>query len=64
MRSILTFLASLLLAPAAVFCADTPATAERDADTSTLRVFIFAGPSSMVWCDFKSEGHQKLPTSC
>lgn len=43
MKPLLTLLAALLLAPAAARCAD--------ADTKTLRVFIFAGQSNMEGAD-------------
>ena len=45
MKHLLTLLAALLLAPAAARCADA------DADTKTLRVFIFAGQSNMEGAD-------------
>ena len=43
MKHLLELLAILLLAPAAARCAD--------ADTKTLRVFIFAGQSNMEGAD-------------
>jgi len=48
MKHILTHLAVLLLVPVAALCAETTNAAERDADTNTLRLFIFAGQSNMV----------------
>ncbi|RLS58200.1 MAG: hypothetical protein DWH91_02775 [Planctomycetota bacterium] len=51
----------LLWAPVAAFAADTPRTDERDTDTKTLRVFIFAGQSNMVGSDSKTEDIKHYP---
>ena len=61
MIHILTLLAFLWLAPEAAFCAETSKAAERDADTNTLRVFIFAGQSNMVGSDSKAEDVKRFP---
>jgi hypothetical protein len=53
MKSILTLLAVLLLAPLAACCAD--------ADTKTLRVFIFAGQSNMEGADSKVKDINRYP---
>ena len=61
MKHILTLLAALLLAPVAALCAETSKAAERDADTKTLRVFIFAGQSNMVGSDSKAKDIKRFP---
>ena len=61
MKYILTLLATLLLAPAAALWAETPTTAERDADTKTMRIFIFAGQSNMVGSDSKAKDIKRFP---
>lgn len=53
MKHILTLIAALLLAPVAARCAD--------ADTRTLRVFIFAGQSNMEGADSKVKDIQRFP---
>jgi len=53
MKNILTLSATLLLAPLAARCAD--------ADTKTLRIFIFAGQSNMVGSDSKAKDIQRFP---
>ena len=58
MKHILTLLAALLLAPAAAHCADPT---KADADTKTLRVFIFAGQSNMEGADSKVKDIQRFP---
>jgi hypothetical protein len=52
------FLSVLLLVPAAVCCAEN---AKADADTKTVRVFIFAGQSNMVGSDSKVKDIQHFP---
>ena len=56
MKHILTFIAALLLLQSAARCAD--------ADTKTLRVFIFAGQSNMVGSDSKVEDIKRFPPFC
>ena len=53
MKHILTLLAAMLLAPLTARCAD--------ADTTTLRVFIFAGQSNMVGSDSKAKDIKRFP---
>ncbi len=53
MKHLLTLIAVLLLAPLAARCAD--------ADTRTLRVFIFAGQSNMEGADSKVKDIQRFP---
>jgi hypothetical protein len=53
MKTILHLLTALLLAPVAARCAD--------ADTKTLRVFIFAGQSNMVGSDSKAKDIKRFP---
>ncbi len=53
MKHLLTIIAALLLAPLAARCAD--------ADTTTLRVFIFAGQSNMEGADSKVKDIQHFP---
>ena len=53
MKHILTLIAALLLVPLAARCAD--------ADTKTLRVFIFAGQSNMVGSDSKAKDIKRFP---
>lgn len=53
MKPIIPLIAALLLAPLAARCAD--------ADTKTLRVFIFAGQSNMVGSDSKAKDIQRFP---
>jgi hypothetical protein len=60
-RYTITLLASLLLAPLATLCAQTPSAGARDTDTKTLRVFIFAGQSNMVGSDSKAKDINKFP---
>ena len=61
MKHILTLLAALLLAPVAALCAETSKAAEHDADTKTLRIFIFAGQSNMVGSDSKAKDIKRFP---
>jgi hypothetical protein len=61
MNYAVTLLAALLLAPLAAPCAETSKAAERDADTKTLRVFIFAGQSNMVGSDSKARDIKRFP---
>jgi hypothetical protein len=61
MKHILTLLAALLLAPATAFCAGIANAAERDIDTKTLRVFIFAGQSNMEGADSKVQDINRYP---
>ena len=61
MKYAVTLLAALLLAPLAAPCAETSKAAERDADTKTLRVFIFAGQSNMVGSDSKARDIKRFP---
>ena len=53
MKHILTLIAALLLVPSAARCAD--------ADTKTLRIFIFAGQSNMVGSDSKVKDIKRFP---
>ena len=53
MKHILTLITALLLAPFAARCADT--------DTTTLRVFIFAGQSNMEGADSKVKDIHRFP---
>ncbi len=53
MKHLLTLIAALLLIPSAARCAD--------ADTKTLRVFIFAGQSNMEGADSKVKDIQRFP---
>ena len=53
MKHILALIAALLLVPVAARCAD--------ADTRTLRVFIFAGQSNMEGADSKVKDIQRFP---
>ena len=65
MKTLLTLCVVFLQVPVAAFCADfcadTPQVAERDDDTETLRVFIFAGQSNMVGSDSKVQDIQRFP---
>ncbi len=61
MKYAVTLLVALLLAPLAAPCAETSKAAERDADTKTLRVFIFAGQSNMVGSDSKARDIKRFP---
>ena len=56
----ITITALLLSWSIAVF-AQTPKAAERDADTKTLHVFIFAGQSNMEGADSKVKDIQRFP---
>src|SRR5512137_2952277 len=51
-------LAALLLAPVAALCAET---SKADADTKTLRAFIFAGQSNMEGGDSKAKDIKRFP---
>src|ERR1700712_1976464 len=53
MKHIITLIAALLLVPLAARCAE--------ADTMTLRVFIFAGQSNMVGSDSKVKEIKRFP---
>ena len=61
MINTLTLLAALLLAPVTAICAETTKAVESDADTKTLRVFIFAGQSNMVGSDSKVKDIKRFP---
>lgn len=61
MKHVLALMAVLLLAPVAACEAETATTAEHDADTETVRVFIFAGQSNMVGSDSKAKAIQRFP---
>ncbi len=54
-------LAALLLAPVVALGAEASQSAERAADTKTVRVFIFAGQSNMVGSDSKAKDIQRFP---
>lgn len=54
-------LAVLLLASIADLRAETSQALERDADTKTLRIFIFAGQSNMVGSDSKARDIKRFP---
>ena len=58
MKHILTFFAALLVAHMAAQSADSTVA---DADTTTLRVFIFAGQSNMVGSDSKAKDIRRFP---
>jgi hypothetical protein len=62
MKHNLTFLVALLLVPIAALCAETSQAEERDDDTKTLRVFIFAGQSNMVGSDSRVKDINRFPT--
>jgi len=51
MKPIFTFFTFLLLVPVTALCCDVSQAVERDVDTETVRVFIFAGQSNMVGSD-------------
>ena len=61
MRYILSLLVTQLLAPVAALCGETLQTTDRDTDTNTVRVFIFAGQSNMVGSDSKAEDIKRFP---
>ncbi len=61
MKYILTLLAALWLTPAGALGAETSEAAEREADTTTLRVFIFAGQSNMEGADSKVMDISRYP---
>ena len=50
--------ATLLLASVAAYCSERP---KADADSKTLRVFIFAGQSNMVGSDSKAKDIKRFP---
>lgn len=58
MNQIIKLVAALLLAPVAAQCADRT---KADADTKTVRVFIFAGQSNMEGADSKVKDIQRFP---
>jgi hypothetical protein len=58
MKHRLTLVAALLLSPLAGRCAET---LKADADTKTVRVFIFAGQSNMEGADSKVKDIQRFP---
>ncbi|MBI3869839.1 MAG: hypothetical protein HY299_15055 [Verrucomicrobia bacterium] len=58
MKHSLTFLAALLLVPPTALSAET---SKADADTNTVRVFVFAGQSNMVGSDSKAKDIQRFP---
>ncbi len=55
------FIITLLLASLAALCPATSKAAESEADSKTLRVFIFAGQSNMVGSDSKVKDIQRFP---
>ena len=59
MKHLLLF--ALLLAQLVAIGAEGSKPAENDADTNTLRVFIFAGQSNMVGSDSKAKDIQRFP---
>ena len=61
MQYILKLVAVLLLVPAATLGTEISQRVERDADTETLRVFIFAGQSNMVGSDSKVKDIKRFP---
>ena len=61
MKHTLTLLTALLLAPVAALLAETTKASERDADTKTVRIFIFAGQSNMVGSDSKAKDVKRFP---
>ena len=58
MKSILTLLAALWLAPLAALCAEA---LKADTDTKTLRVFIFASQSNREGADSKVKDINRYP---
>lgn len=61
MKHILTLFAVLLLVSVTTLCAETASAAQRDTDTKTVRVFIFAGQSNMVGSDSKAKDINRFP---
>jgi len=61
MKTIPALFAVLLLVPVAALCADTSQALERDDDSETLRVFIFAGQSNRVGSDSKVKDIKRFP---
>lgn len=61
MKTKLTLVVALLLVPVAGLCAETSHAEEHDADTKTLRVFIFAGQSNMVGSDSRVKDIDRFP---
>jgi hypothetical protein len=61
MNDVLKLLAALLLTPVGALCAETSHGAECDADTKTLRIFIFAGQSNMEGADSKVKDIKRFP---
>jgi len=61
MKHIPILLVALLLPPLAGLCAEPAKAVEHDADTNTVRVFIFAGQSNMVGSDSKAKDIKRFP---
>jgi len=61
MKTKLTLVVALLLVPVAVLCAETSQAEEHDADSKTVRVFIFAGQSNMVGSDSRVKDIDRFP---
>jgi hypothetical protein len=61
MKYIFALLLALMVAPGEAPCAEAPKAAGRDADTRTVRVFIFAGQSNMVGSDSKATDIKRFP---
>ena len=61
MKTKLTLVVALLLVPGAGLCAETSHAEGHDADTKTLRVFIFAGQSNMVGSDSRVKDINRFP---
>lgn len=61
MKTKMKLVAALLFVHFATFCAETSHAEERDTDTKTLRVFIFAGQSNMVGSDSKVKDINRFP---
>ena len=61
MKTKLTLVVALLLVRAAGLCAETSQVEEHDADTKTVRVFIFAGQSNMVGSDSRVKDIDRFP---
>ena len=54
-------LVALLLARVTAICAEATTAVEDDADSKTLRIFIFAGQSNMVGSDSKAKDIKRFP---
>ncbi len=62
-KSMLPFVTALLIYPMAWLHAASPQVENADADTNTVRVFIFAGQSNMVGSDSKVEDIKRFRRS-